>query len=153
MPRRFLLLSLFCLGACDHGGVVSSGLYPSYFLTAVDGKTLPVPLGGDGSELLAGSLDFTGLIRARETGPVSGLVNYRQSVRNPDHSIGDSNVQLNYSIVDGVLRIDLCPPLAECIVSEELVGPLTDSHSELLLTRYLAGAPGTVYRYFPSLPD
>ena len=62
-------------------------------------------------------------------------------------------LEFNYQIQDGVLHIDLCPQLAQCIVSEELVGPISDSHSELVLTHYLGGTPGTVYRYFPSLPD
>jgi hypothetical protein len=154
MHRHFLLLSLVCAAACDYGGgTAASGVYPNYFLSSVDGKALPVPSGSDGSELLAGSLDFGGLTRARGSGPVGGVVSYRLSVRHPDHSITSSNVQLNYSIGNDTLRINLCPSLAQCIVSEELVGPLTDSHSELVLTHYLAGNPGTVYRYFPALPD
>jgi hypothetical protein len=84
---------------------------------------------------------------------VSGVVSYRLSVRRPDHSITNSNVQLNYSIENDTLRINLCPSLALCIVSEELVGPLSDSHSELVLTHYVGGNPGMVYRYFPALPD
>lgn len=152
MPRRFLLLSLFCLAACEYG-MAPSRLYPSYFLTSVDGKTLPVPSGSDGSELLAGGLSFGGLTRVRQSNPVNGVVSYGLTLRHPDHSVTNSTVELNYSIENDTLRINLCPSLALCIVSEELIGPITDSHSELVLTHYLAGSPGAIYRFFPSLPD
>jgi hypothetical protein len=152
MPRHLLLLSLLFLAACSYG-TAPSGVYPSYFLSSVDGKPLPVTFEGDGSVLLAGSLDFGNITRARAEGQVTGLVGYRQTVRHPDNSITASHLELNYQIQDGMLHIDLCPPLAQCIVSEELVGPISDSHSELVLTLYLGGTPGTVYRYFPSLPD
>jgi len=152
MQGHFVLLSLLSLAACDYG-TAASGLYPSYFLTSVDGETLPVPSGTDGSELVAGGLSFGGPTRVRESKPVNGLVSYRLSLRLSDHSITTSNVDLNYSIENDTLRINLCPSLALCIVSEELIGPITDSHSELVLTHYLAGSPGAIYRFFPSLPD
>ena len=136
------------------GGMVEpSPLYPSYFLTSVDAQALPVPFGTDGSVLLSGGLGFDGLERPRVDGPTTGTVDYTVLIRRPDQSTQHSTVQLNYSISDGILRINLCPPLALCIISTELVGPIVGRTSALVLTNYLGGNPGPVYRFFPSLPD
>lgn len=152
MNRVLIILAVLLTQGCGNP-LAPSPLYPGYFLSAVDGQPLPVPFAADGSVLLAGSLGFADLERPRTTGPVSGMVSYAISVRRPDQSLEHSTIKLNYSISDGVLRINLCPPLALCIVSTELVGPILGQTSELVLTNYLGGNPGSVYRYFPSLPD
>lgn len=152
MKRALMILAVLLTVGCGNA-IGPSPLYPSYFLSAVDGKLLPVPFAGDGSVLVASSLGFIDWERPRTTEPVTGLVSYTISVRRPDQSLEHSTIELDYSISDGVLRINLCPPLALCIVSSELVGPILGRTSELVLTNYLAGNPGSVYRYFPSLPD
>ena len=152
MKHAFTILGLMLAQGCA-SPAGPSPLYPGYFLTSVDGDPLPAPYGTDGSMLVSGSLGFGDSDRPRTTGPVTGMVTYTLVVRRPDQSLEHSTMQLDYSISDGVLRINLCPPLALCIVSTELVGPILGRTSELVLTNYLAGAPGSVYRYFPSLPD
>ena len=146
-----LLIAVLALG-CDSMTQPAS-LYRSYFLSAVDGQPLPVPYGQDGTVLLASGLSFAGADRPHEQGPSQGMVSYTLLVRRPDHTEQLSTIDLNYSIQDGTLYIDLCPPLALCITSTQLVGPITDSHAELVLTHWLAGHPMEVYRYFPALPD
>jgi len=152
MKRILTILSVLLAAGCD-GTVEPSPLFPGYFLTAVDGQALPVPYAQDGTVLLAGFLGFGDGNRPRADGPSTGMVSYSISVRRPDQSIEHSTIDLNYSIDNGVLRINLCPPLAFCIVSTELVGPILGRTSELVLTNYLGGNPGPVYRYFPSLAD
>ena len=147
-----LVLPVLLTVACD-SAAGPSPLYPSYFLSAVDNAPLPVPFAEDGSVLLAGSLSFADWEPGAATGPVTGLVSYSTVVRRPDLSLAHATVELDYTISDGVLRINLCPPLALCIVSTELIGPITGRTSELVLTNYLAGSPAAVYRFFPSLPD
>ena len=152
MKRTLTILAALLTPACGNT-VQPSPLYSSYFLTAVDGAPLPVRFTEDGSVLLAGSLTFPDGSRPRAPGPADGLVSYTILVRRPDQTQEHSTIELNYSIRDGVLRIDLCPPLALCFASTELVGPILGPAEELVLTHYLGGTPGSVYRYFPSLPD
>jgi hypothetical protein len=152
MKRCIALLTGLLVLGCD-GSTQPSSLYRSYFLTAVDEHALPVPYGGDGTLLLASGLSFGGADRPHEQGPSQGMVSYTLLVRRPDHTEEHSTIELNYTIQDGTLSINLCPPLALCITSTVLAGPLSDSHSELVLTHYLAGHPTSVYRYFPALPD
>ena len=152
LKRVFMIVAVLLTPGCSNP-VAPSPVHPAYFLSAVDGQLLPVPFAADGSVLLAGSLGFGDWGRPRETGPVTGTVAYGIILRRPDQSLEHSTVQLDYSISDGVLRINLCPPLALCIVSTELVGPILSRTSELVLTHFLSGTPGSVYRYFPSLPD
>jgi len=147
MQRGFFVSLLLGVAACGGSAVAPGPVYSSYFLTSVDGKALPAPYGGDGADLLAGGLSFD------TPSTPTGVVGYRLLVRQADQSVSSSTVQLNYSISAGELRINLCPSLAICIASDELVGPIVDSHSELVLTRYVAGVRGSLYRFFPSLPD
>jgi len=147
-----LVLPVLLTAGCD-SAAGPSPLYPSYFLSAIDNDPLPVPFAEDGSVLLAGSLGFGDGEPGATTGPVTGLVSYSTVIRRPDQSLAHSTVDLDYTISDGVLRINLCPPLALCILSTELVGPVAGRTSELVLTHYLAGSPTAVYRFFPSLPD
>jgi len=152
MKRGIALLTAVLVLGCDSTTQPSS-LYRSYFLSAVDDQPLPVPYGQDGTVLLASGLSFAGADRPHEQGPSQGMVSYTLLVRRPDHSEEHSTIDLNYSIQDGTLTIDLCPPLALCITSTLLAGPLTGAHAELVLTQYLAGHATSVYRYFPALPD
>lgn len=144
-----LMLFLGCGSPID-----PNALYPGYSLSMVDGQLLPVPFGGEGTLLLAGGLAFRGENRPRIVeGGSEGTVSYTTLVRRPDQTTQHSIVELDYVVSDGVLHIDLCPPQAQCLVSTELVGPVVSRLSELVLTHYLAGNPGTVYRYSPALPE
>ena len=149
--RRGLILFVAGLAVACGSALGPSPLYPSYFLTSVDGKQLPTPYAG--SELLAGSLSFSDPERARSTGQATGLVRYTLSYRRPDGSLDQSTVELSYSITAGVLRIGLCPMGAFCLVSSELVGPIPGRNSELVLTNHMGSSSASVYRFFPSLPD
>lgn len=125
----------------------------AYFLATVDGNPLPVAFGTDGSMLVAGLLDFGRGTRPRGPDPVSGTVYYVLNIERPDHSVDESESRLNYSIRDGVLRIDLCPPEALCLVATELVGPIGDYAAELALTYTVGGIPGSVYRFVAAVVD
>jgi hypothetical protein len=149
--RRIVLLALAGLLGCTTS-TGPSPLYSSYFLSTLDGKPLPVDFGTDGSRLDALWLGFDTGVRPRAGQPVTGRVRYTQIIRRPDQTIDHSSVQLNYTIQDQVLRIDLCPPGALCLVATELVGPV-GNRDQLLLTHYLAGQPGSVYRFGAALPD
>lgn len=149
--KRIPLLALICLLGCGTS-TGPSPLYSSYFLATLDGKPLPVALGTDGSRLEALTLGFGTGIRPRGSQPVTRTVWYVQLIRRPDQTIEHSSVQLNYTLDDAVLRIDLCPPLADCLVSSELVGPVEDRY-EMVLTHYLAGQARSVYRFVAALPD
>ena len=138
-------LSLIAL-ACD-SPVHSSPVHPSYYLTNVDDKFLPIPWGGDGSVLIDASLRFEQETRPRAPAPTNGIVHYTLSVRMPDQTIQRSTADLFYTIENDELRINLCPPLALCITTTELVGPVPDPPLSLVLTHYLGGQPGAVYRF------
>jgi hypothetical protein len=152
MNRVSMLLAASCVLGCQ-SSVEPSPLYTSYFLTAVNDKPLPVPFAEDGSVLLAGSLGFDTLDRPRAGESTQGTVNYTILVRRADQTQEHSTIALDYAIQDGELRINLCPPLALCIASTELVGPVPEAYHELVLTHHLAGNAVATYRYFPSLPD
>lgn len=148
-----LIVAAGLLSCSDYPVEPTSQLYPSYFLSRVDDQLLPVEYSGDGTLLLASGLGFAGGQRPRLGGPGAGLVNYTLILQPPDQSAQHSTVQLQYTVANDVLRINLCPPLALCVTSTELVGPILGPYDELELTHYLGGVPGSVYRYFPSLPD
>lgn len=152
MNRVAMLLAALLVLGCQNS-VQPSPLYTSYFLTAVDDKPLPVPFAEDGSVLLAGSLGFGTLDRPRAGETTQGTVSYTILVRRADQSQEHSTIALYYTIQDGELRINLCPPFAFCIASTELVGPIPEAFHELVLTHYLGGNAVATYRYFPSLPD
>ena len=140
----FLVVLLFA--GCD-SPVNPGPLNPSYYLVNIDDKYLPVPWGGDGSVLIDASLRFDRETRPRAPAPTSGTVHYTLSVRMPDQTIQRSTSDLLYTIENDELRINLCPPLALCITTTELIGPLPDPPLALVLTHYLGGQPGTVYRF------
>ena len=154
MKRAALVLAALVSVGCNDYGVEPSGLYPGYFLSKVDDQLLPVPYGTDGSVLLAGSLAFgTDQLRPHRTDHENGTVSYTLLIRHPEQSNEHTTIELDYAIENDVLHINLCPPLALCIASTELVGTIQGRYEELVLTHYLGGNPGTVYRFFPALPD
>ena len=142
------ILILACTSPVD-----PSPLYPGYSLMRVDDQFLPVPWGEDGSVLISASLLFGGEMRPREPAPPNGTVQYTLWIRMPDYTVQRSTVDLDYTIENAELRINLCPPLALCITTTELVGPVSDPSLELVLTHYVGGTPGTVYRYSAALPE
>ena len=121
----------------------------------MDGLHLPVPYGEDGTVLVGGHLGFGDGMRARDlaAGPLEGTVRYTVITRRPGHPEQLASVDLDYEIRDGVLTINLCPPLALCITTTELIGPVGSPTDELVLTHHIGGTPGSVFRYFPNLPD
>jgi len=156
--RRFvvkrILLALACLASAGCADSVEpSPLYASYFLSAVDGKPLPVPITGDGVMLVANTLVFDDHDRPRAGTTVDGLVRYVLDVRRPDQSLEHSEIDLDYSVTGAELRINLCPPLALCITTTELVGTIGEPTDDLVLTNYTGGVKGSVYRFVPALPD
>lgn len=152
MKRAWVVLAAAVQLGCGTS-TAPSQLSSSYFLSTLDGKPLPVPYGADGSMLIASMLDFGTLGRPREATPPQGTVRYVVEVQRPDQFIDHSEVDLNYAIEEGTLRINLCPRGALCIIASELVGPINDDPAELVLTHYLGGKAGSVYRFVAQLPD
>jgi len=149
-PAVLLLVPLAILG-CDEGLGPGSSLYSSYFLSTIDGQLLPAPDSEvpEGAVVVAATLSFPRAGRAREG--EAALVRYIRRIRLADQTEQEVRIDLNYQVTDGELTIDLCPPLALCLVPTVLVGPA--DRDELLLTHYLANRPRSVYRYFAALPD
>lgn len=152
MRHTFVVLAAAVQLGCATS-TAPSPLNSSYFLSAVDGKPLPVTYAEDGSKLIAGLLDFGSSERPRGTTPVDGLVRYILDVQRRDQSIEHSESEHNYVIDVGVLRINLCPSLALCIIATELVGPIEGDPDGLVLTHYLGGAPASVYRFVAVLQE
>jgi hypothetical protein len=152
MKRAWVVLAAAVQLGCGTS-TAPSQLSSSYFLSTLDGRPLPVPYGAEGSVLVASMLDFGTLGRPREAVPPLGTVRYVVDIKPPDRSIEHSEVDLNYAIEGGTLRIDLCPPLALCLIASELVGPINDDRTELVLTHYLGGRAGSVYRFVAQHPD
>ncbi len=142
------LLIVHCTSPSD-----PSPLYPGYFLSRVGDQFLPIPYGNDGSVLLAASLSFSPSMRPGESAGSSGIAHYTLLIQSGDQTVQHDTVDLDYTIQNAELHINLCPPLALCIATTELIGPVLDRTEELVLTHYVAGTPGDVYRFFPSLPD
>lgn len=153
MKRFLLALALAAQAGCAESTEPTASLYSSYSLMSVDGKLLPVPWLEDGSTLVGTVLAFGTGNRPRAGADVDGLVRYITMIRRPDQSVEHSEMELNYSLREDELRINLCPSLALCIVSTELVGTVGEPTDPLVLTHYLAGAAGSVYRFVPTLPD
>lgn len=154
MKRVLPALLLTAAVACaDTAGPSPSPLYPGYFLQSVDGRFLPMPVGTDGAMLVASSLWFGDGSRPRTGNTVDGTVRHMQEVQRPGQPPERSDIDLNYQIQGDELRIDLCPPLALCIVETELIGTVEGRTAPLVLTHYLGGQPGSVFRFFPALPD
>lgn len=152
MKRALVVIALLVQVACGET-TAPSQLNSSYFLSSVDGHPLPVSHGSDGSMLIGSLLDFGPATRSRDETEARGTVRYLLDIQHPDQSVSQSEVKLDYVVRDGILRINLCPPLALCLTSMELAGPTDDGSGELLLTYYLAGNPGSVFRYFRIRPD
>jgi len=152
VKRLFLALALIAGAGCAES-TEPTPLYSSYFLSTVDGKPLPVPLGADGVSLVANVLAFGDQGRPRPGTSADGTVRYILEVRRPDQSLEHSEIDLNYQIRGDELRIDLCPPLALCITTTELVGTIGERTDDLVLTNYVGGMPGSVYGFVPTRPD
>lgn len=148
---RRVLVALVALAGCAESSAPSR-LYSIYDLASVDGQPLPVPWLDDGTTLTGILLEFTNE-RTRPAMTADGVVQYRLTVRLPDNSIEHSEIGLNYQIRGDELRIDLCPPLALCITTTELVGTSSDPSYDLVLSNYTGGAPGSVYRFVRVLPE
>lgn len=148
--KRFLV-ALVALAGCAESTAPST-LYSSYDLASIDGQPLPVPWLDDGTTLTGLVLEFTNE-RSRPAMAPDGVVQYRLTVRRPDNSFEHSAIGLNYQIRGDELRIDLCPPLALCITTTELVGTISEPMYELVLTHYTGGAAGSVYRFVRVLPE
>ncbi|MGE0553851.1 MAG: hypothetical protein AB7R55_10525 [Gemmatimonadales bacterium] len=150
LAAALLLVSLAVVG-CDEGLGPGSSLYSSYFLSTIDGQLLPAPDDEvpEGAVVVAATLSFPRAGRARDG--ETALAGYIRRIRLADQTEQEVRIDLNYRVTDGELTIDLCPPLAFCLVPTLLVGPA--DRDELLLTHYLANAPGSIYRFFAALPD
>ncbi len=146
--KSFVILAL--VFGCD-SPTGPNPIYPSYYLTNIDGKYLPIPWGGDGSVLIDASLRFDRDTRPRKPTPTDGIVHSTLTIRALDQTLARSTVDLSYTIRNGELRINLCPPLVLCFALTELVGPVPDHGLELVLTHYVGGLPVAVYHYSAAL--
>jgi hypothetical protein len=151
MKARHLLVAALLAG-CDTP-TAPGPVYVGYLLLSLDGDPLPVPYGEEGTLLVANYLTFGGAERPRTGGSVNGMVRYILDVKRPGEPLEHSEIDLSYTIDGNELRINLCPPLALCFASTELIGPISDDRTRLTLTHYLAGRPGSVYRYGAVLPE
>jgi hypothetical protein len=149
MIRRALLV-LGLAGCSDPTS--PSPLHPSYYLVSIDGDLLPAAPAGwpAGSEIEAATLFFRFGERPRR-GSDAAPVRLVERIRKPDQTTETSTTDLQYRIVGGLLRIDLCPVGALCVVSQELVGPVDPL--ELVLTEYVGGTARSVYRFGAVLPE
>lgn len=149
MRRLVPLLALATL-ACADNPAAPSGLYPGYSLVTINGKFLPTRDDDTppDAEIISGSLSFD---RARPRAGTPGVVTYSRWLRRPNQPLERVTLELDYTVADGILRINLCPPLALCIITTELVGPA--QVDRLVLTHFLGGVAGTVYQFHPALPE
>jgi len=150
MKKTLPLLSLL-LVACTGDPIGPSQLYPGYSLVTINGELLPLPADDlpEGAEIIAANLVFPRVDRSR--GEQSQLVSHTRWIRMADQTVDRVTLELAFTVDRGELRINLCPPLALCILTTELIG-LVDSR-ELELTHFLAGQPQAVYRYTAALPE
>lgn len=155
--KRVLLA--FLLTGCTANPVETGleELYSGYFLSRVDDQFLPVQTGEqpEGMILTGGFIGFlNGTVRYDSHGEriVSGLVR-RSSVVRPAGGGAETlqQIELEYRFSQGILRIDLCPSEANCLVQAELVGPADTDQLELTLM--LNGTARSSYRYHAALPD
>ncbi len=148
--RRLTLLVV--LVACG-GQTGPAPITGAFFLSSIDGVLLPTGLPGlpDGSRVENGALSFGSPSRPREL-EAAGLVTRTLWIRRPDNSLENWSATLRYQVTAGTLSIDLCPIGALCaLVSSVLKGPV--GTTELVLTEYIGGTAGPVFRYFAELPD
>jgi len=149
--KRFLLgMALLGAASCAES-TAPSPLHSGYFLAEVDGDPLPVPFGPDGWTLVGTVLEFGKAGRPRTGTDLDGTVRYILDLRRPDQGLEHSEIDLNYEVRGDELRIDLCPPLALCITTTELVGTIGGAGDDLVLTNYTGGVAGSVYRFTPVL--
>jgi len=151
---------LLAAGCYDGTGPDNRELFGAYFLSSLNGEPLPASLEElpEGYLLVGAHLGFYQVVLPSGLSLTSppefseaGLVRYSQVVRDPEGAEQIWQVNLGYTVANGELRINLCPPLALCIAPTELVGPA--SRDELVLTHYFAQEPREVYRFIADLPD
>ena len=145
MKRPILLATMFVLAACSTGPAQAG---TAYFLRSIDGRNLPTANGlPTGFELVFETLAFPTDWRPRTGDPASGLARITTIVRGPDQRTERSATDHNFTVTGDQIRINLCPSLALCIVSTELVGTLSGSN-DLVLTHVLGGQKRSVYHFY-----
>ena len=122
------------------------------FRSMIDSQFLPVEV-TPGGLLLASGLAFGVIGRPRGDEGGTGLVAYQTLIRQGNQNASRELVYLNYAVDGDEVRIDLCPPSANCLVPTELIGSVVPGGNELILTHYLNGRAGSVYHYFPALAE
>jgi len=149
--RKVLLSIALGLLACTGEVTGPTGLYPGYSLVSFDGQFLPASDGDtpEGAVIIAANLDFPREDRSR--GGRSQYVSHTRWFRFADGTVERLTLELEFEVADGEVRINLCPPLALCIVTTELIGRVDDR--DLVLTHVLAGQPRGIYRYMAALPE
>ncbi len=147
-----VLLLLGALGCTELSGPVPGRLYSGYDLRMIDSQFLPVEV-TPGALLLANGLAFGVIGRPRGEEGGTGLVAYVTLIRQGNQNAVREVVHLNYAVDADEVRIDLCPPSANCLVPTELIGSVVAGGNELILTHFLNGQAGPVYHYFPALAE
>ncbi|MGE0442582.1 MAG: hypothetical protein AB7S39_19025 [Gemmatimonadales bacterium] len=145
-------LALLAMAGCNGATnpIEKLPIYPGWFLSTIDGAYPPIP-DWNGGTLVAAGLYFRDFTADGNGG--SGVVTFttnvlRGSVPEP------TSADLNFTISGGQLRINLCPPGGACFaVTDELHGPIGERTDPLVLTRYVGGQAGAVFRFGPALPD
>ena len=143
MPSLGIVLGLLGLATCSDPVGPGDGLYPHYALVSVDGAALPAPT----SDLPEGWVVEHAQLAFPHDRPrgAGSFVWYVQLIRGPDNTTNLSRTHLEYSVEGNQVSINLCPPLALCIVPTELLGEVVGD--QLLLTHYLANQAHSVYRF------
>ncbi len=137
MPcRRVFLAALATAGfaGCVTGPQADREVYT---LVLIDGKPLPTSAQDlpEGFEIVSASLDFD---------PAAGIVHFSQVTRGPGGT-ESSSVDREYQRTLDTVIINLCPPLALCLLRTELIGTLTESRLEL--THWLGAMPRSTFRF------
>jgi hypothetical protein len=142
-PALGIALGLLGLAACSNTVGPGVGLLTHYTLTSVDGVALPAPTSDlpEGWVVELAQLEFP---RDRPRGAGS-FVWYIQLIRGPDNTTNLSRTQLEFTVDGSHVSINLCPPLALCIVQTELIGEHLGD--QLVLTHYLANQARSLYRF------
>jgi hypothetical protein len=142
-PTLGIALGLLGLAACNDTVGPGDGLYQHYVLASVDGAPLPAPTSDlpEGWVVELAQLEFP-RERPRDTG---SLLWYVQLIRGPDNNSNLSRTQLEFSVEGNQVHINLCPPLALCIVQTELFGQVVGD--QLVMTHYLANEARSTYRF------
>lgn len=152
MTRSLRLVAATALAAAAGcNPVTEPGLIgPAYALVAVDGRPLPVPVGTDGTVLVARHLQFAHSFDEWEgqQGVVRMVSSFRPA-QGPEYQT-DTNHDWQYR--DGLLSINLCPQGSACIAIVPFTLEGVVHRGDLILIERIAGSPGPEYRYVPRIP-